>query len=118
MINETHDPKLRSWVESANDPATDFPIQNLPFCAFKRPDETEYWVQSRLGLRIGDTVIDLLRAAELLDSDKFGHDFSTFECNSLNGAMPTDTGTSELLEARRQLFRLLSAGNSRLRDNA
>jgi hypothetical protein len=31
-INETHDPKLKSWVESANDPDTDFPIQNLPFC--------------------------------------------------------------------------------------
>lgn len=31
-INETHDPKLESWVESANDPASDFPIQNLPLC--------------------------------------------------------------------------------------
>jgi fumarylacetoacetase len=29
-IDETHDPKLESWVESANDPGTDFPIQNLP----------------------------------------------------------------------------------------
>lgn len=31
-IDETHDPKLESWVESANDPNTDFPIQNLPLC--------------------------------------------------------------------------------------
>ena len=30
-INETHDQNLKSWVESANDPNTDFPIQNLPF---------------------------------------------------------------------------------------
>ncbi len=30
-INETHDPNLKSWVESANDLETDFPIQNLPF---------------------------------------------------------------------------------------
>ena len=29
-INETHDPNLNSWIESANDPNTDFPIQNLP----------------------------------------------------------------------------------------
>jgi len=29
-INETHDQNLKSWVESANDPNTDFPIQNLP----------------------------------------------------------------------------------------
>ena len=33
-INETHDQNLKSWVESANAPDTDFPIQNLPFCAF------------------------------------------------------------------------------------
>lgn len=31
-IDETHDPNLKSWVESANDPNTDFPIQNLPLC--------------------------------------------------------------------------------------
>ena len=35
-MNATHDPRLRSWVESANDPDTDFPIQNLPFCRFGR----------------------------------------------------------------------------------
>ena len=33
-INETHDQNLKSWVESANAPDTDFPIQNLPFCIF------------------------------------------------------------------------------------
>ena len=31
LVDETHDPALTSWVETANDPATDFPIQNLPF---------------------------------------------------------------------------------------
>jgi fumarylacetoacetase len=31
-IDDTHDPKLESWVESANDPETDFPIQNLAVC--------------------------------------------------------------------------------------
>jgi fumarylacetoacetase len=30
MLNETHDPARRSWVQSANDPSTDFPLQNLP----------------------------------------------------------------------------------------
>ena len=34
-INETHDPKLQSWVESANQPDCDFPIQNLPFGVFE-----------------------------------------------------------------------------------
>ena len=35
-MNETHDPKLQSWVESANDPACDFPVQNLPFGVFRK----------------------------------------------------------------------------------
>ena len=34
--NATHDPALRSWVESANDGGTDFPIQTLPFGIFRR----------------------------------------------------------------------------------
>ena len=34
QIDETHDPNLQSWVEAANDPQTDFPIQNLPFGLF------------------------------------------------------------------------------------
>lgn len=55
-INETHDPNLKSWVESANDPDTDFPIQNLPFCNFRhRSNESG----SRIGVRIGSSVIDL-----------------------------------------------------------
>jgi fumarylacetoacetase len=54
-INETHDPNLKSWVESANDPNTDFPIQNLPFCVFKHKD-----VANRsLGVGIGNYVLDL-----------------------------------------------------------
>jgi fumarylacetoacetase len=35
-LNATHDPALRSWVESANSAGTDFPIQNLPFAVFRR----------------------------------------------------------------------------------
>jgi len=34
ILNETHDPSLQSWVKSANDPESDFPIQNLPFAIF------------------------------------------------------------------------------------
>ena len=35
-LNETHDPALRSWVESANAADTEFPIQNLPLAVFRR----------------------------------------------------------------------------------
>jgi len=36
VLNTTHDPALRSWVESANRADADFPIQNLPFGVFRR----------------------------------------------------------------------------------
>lgn len=61
-INETHDPNLKSWVESANDPNTDFPIQNLPFCTFDHPT-TEF---PRTGVLIGDHILDLV-ACEITD---------------------------------------------------
>lgn len=64
-INETHDPNLESWVESANDHATDFPIQNLPFCVFTHSDQT-----ARIGVGIGDFVLDLNFAVELFDLDR------------------------------------------------
>ncbi len=55
-INETHDPNLKSWVESANDPNTDFPIQNLPFCQFLFPSPDGLRC---FGVRIGDSVLDI-----------------------------------------------------------
>jgi fumarylacetoacetase len=55
-VNDTHDPKRKSWVESANDPKTDFPIQNLPFGVFRRRGSSE---QPRVGVAIGDQILDL-----------------------------------------------------------
>ncbi len=65
-LNATHDPALRSWVESANAPATDFPLQNLPFAAFRRAGSGESF---RGGVAIGDSVLDLggLHALGLFD---------------------------------------------------
>ncbi len=56
MINDTHDPQRRSWVESANAPGCDFPIQNLPFGVFHRALTPE---ASRVGVAIGDRILDL-----------------------------------------------------------
>lgn len=72
FIDETHNPELKSWVESANDPATDFPIQNLPFGVFTLADETAdedgSYEPERLGVAIGDQILDVTAAldAELL----------------------------------------------------
>jgi fumarylacetoacetase len=54
-IDETHGRGLRSWVESANAPATDFPIQNLPLGVFR----TSGSEMNRVGAAIGDSVLDL-----------------------------------------------------------
>ena len=54
-MNETHDPSLTSWIESANAPDTDFPIQNLPFGVFSRKGDAE----RRVGVAIGDQIIDI-----------------------------------------------------------
>ncbi|MBP6778392.1 MAG: fumarylacetoacetase [Piscinibacter sp.] len=57
-VDATHDPALESWVESANDPACDFPLQNLPFGRFRTGADAGW----RIGTAIGDQVLDLQRA--------------------------------------------------------
>jgi fumarylacetoacetase len=54
-VNKTHDPTLTSWIESANSPDTDFPIQNLPFGVFSRKGDAE----RRVGVAIGDQIVDV-----------------------------------------------------------
>jgi fumarylacetoacetase len=63
--DETHAANLASWVESANDPATDFPIQNLPLGRF-RLDVHE---SLRIGVAIGDRVLDVAAARLLPHAD-------------------------------------------------
>jgi fumarylacetoacetase len=65
-LNATHDPKLRSWVASANEAGCDFPIQNLPFGRFRAAGSSSE--AFRIGVAIGDQVLDL-KAAGLVDTD-------------------------------------------------
>ena len=63
-INATHNPALRSWVESANVAGCDFPIQNLPFGSFGNFGNFGSFRSSnkealRIGVAIGDQVLDL-----------------------------------------------------------
>jgi fumarylacetoacetase len=55
-LDATHDPAHTSWVSSANVPGCDFPLQNLPFAAFRRAGSCESF---RGGVAIGDAVLDL-----------------------------------------------------------
>jgi fumarylacetoacetase len=56
-IDETHDPALESWVESANAEGSDFPIQNLPFGIFRERKKRNE--APRGGVAIGDQILDL-----------------------------------------------------------
>ena len=56
IIDGTHDPALKSWVTSANQPDCDFPIQNLPFAVFRRAGAGE---ELHCGAAIGDRIVDL-----------------------------------------------------------
>ncbi len=75
-VDGTHDATLQSWLESANDPATDFPIQNLPFGRFRRADDRD----ACIGVAIGDQVLDL-RRARLIE---------THDMNRLMGQRPEE----------------------------
>ena len=61
LINETHNPALKSWLASANVAGCDFPIQNLPFAVFRRKGAGEAF---RCGVAIGDQILDLAAVAK------------------------------------------------------
>jgi fumarylacetoacetase len=66
-VDDTHRADLVSWVESAQAPASDFPIQNLPFAIFRRPSDSH----SRIGIGIGDQILDVAACVQdhLLEAD-------------------------------------------------
>ncbi len=87
MTDQTHDPALRSWVESANETGTDFPVQNLPYGMFRdarggRP---------RLGVAIGTQVLDATAA---------------FGLESMKAVM--EKPKAERVELRRRISRFLA----------
>jgi len=110
LLNDTHDPSLRSWVESAQAPGGDFPIQNLPFAVFRRAGSAEAW---RGGVAIGDQVLDLaaLAQAQLIpQSDPLAHQaLAAAAQDRLNGLMAL--GPAHWSALRRALSRLLRTGS-------
>ena len=61
-LDETHQPALESWVESAQVASCDFPIQNLPFGVFRRAGTTDV---PRVGVAIGDQIVDVKACADV-----------------------------------------------------
>jgi fumarylacetoacetase len=112
VINDTHDPTLRSWVESANSETADFPIQNLPFAVFRPIGHEGAW---RIGVGIGDQVADLSRCRSqgLLTglSDVL---LAAIDAPVLNPLM--SLGNSAASRLRRRLVEILREGAPRRSD--
>jgi fumarylacetoacetase len=108
-INETHDPALRSWVESANSPTTDFPIQNLPYGVFRRRGVGD---EQRIGAAIGDQIVDLTRCVERRLFDGLPERLRVSVCRqSLNSLMAL--GNADSSHLRRTLIEMLRADSTR-----
>lgn len=113
----THDPKLTSWIESANQPGCDFPIQNLPYGVFATVGSDAATAgEPAVGVAIGDRVLKLSELAEAgLFDELDGGLVEVFDWWSLN---PLLWEGPEIWRAvRRRLSDLLRADNPELRDD-
>jgi fumarylacetoacetase len=113
-IDESHDPALRSWVDSANHPDSDFPIQNLPLGVFRRHGATE---PGSIGVAIGNEILDVRRASGFgLFQDLPAEVRAALEAPALNALM--SLGTAAMRALRAHLGHLLKADSSRAEPRA
>jgi fumarylacetoacetase len=106
-LSHPNDPKLRSFIEV--DPASDFPIQNLPYGVFSTRDG----LAPRVGVAIGDFVLDLWQLEQDCRIDV--GDAGVFAASSLNPFMAL--GPKVWARTRSRISELLRHDNPELRDN-
>jgi fumarylacetoacetase len=108
MSIAANNPNLKSWVEvPAN---SDFPIQNLPFGIFKTSQ-----LKPRVGVRIGDFVLDLKALFVLGYLENLPFEGSDFDCSYLNCLM--SKGKKATRELRNRISKLLDANQQDLQKN-
>ena len=97
-------PLMQSWLDSANDPASDFPLNNLPYGVFSRTGEGR-----RCGVAIGACVLDVaaLETAGLISLSK-GALLQEGRWNPVMAA-----GPAVWAELRATLTALLQAGSGK-----
>ena len=101
-----NDPRLRSFIPV--DPASDFPIQNLPYGVFSGRG-----LAPRVGVAIGDYVLDLW---ELEQDGRFAFgEIGVFSQASLNAFMAL--GPKMWSKTRARISELLRHDHPELRDN-
>jgi fumarylacetoacetase len=102
----------RSWVESANDARTDFPLENLPFGVFRRADGA-----ACAGVAIGERILDLRAAGSVGLLDGIDPEISeACGSDSLNALMAL--GRDAVPALRSRLMELLSERGARARVEA
>ena len=113
MSDPTTDPALSSFVDGAAD--TDFPLQNLPYGAF-RPSAGG---DPRIGVAIGNRVLDLAACVDAGLFDEIDVNVQAqrlFHQSTLNAFMGTGASTWRTVRAR--IHTLLREDTPVLRDNA
>jgi fumarylacetoacetase len=107
MMNDTHRADRRSWVESANAPRSDFPIQNLPFGVFRDWEGDD---SPRVGVAIGDFVLDVSALRAGLFEGQARRAVEACTEPTLNALMELGPDVHGALRAR--LVQLLDAGDT------
>ena len=109
MNIKANNPGLKSWIEVPS--GSDFPIQNLPFGIFK----TEY-SSSRVGVRIGNNIIDLKELFELGYFTNLPFNLADFDTDFLNSLMKK--GKQATRDLRNRISDLLDENNLDLQKNS
>lgn len=107
-MTNPNDPQLKSWIEVPTN--SDFPIQNLPFGIFKTQSSSP-----RIGVAIGNDILDLAQLNKLGFFDKLNIDNAVFTNQYLNDFMALGKQTTRAV--RERVSQLLNADNAELRDN-
>lgn len=108
MSIAANNPALKSWVEVH--PNSDFPIQNLPFGVFKSSNLTP-----RVGVRIGDFVLDLKTLFVLGYLENLPYELADFDVAYLNNMMKK--GKKATRELRNRISKLLCTDYTDLQKN-
>ncbi|MCB2135857.1 MAG: fumarylacetoacetase [Rhodobacteraceae bacterium] len=95
-------PLKKSWIDSANDPEGDFPLNNLPLGVFSAGDD-----DPRCGVAIGDMIFDV-RAAEEVELLRFAGG-ALLDVPFWNDLM--EAGPAVWAQLRQQLEALLAEGS-------
>jgi len=108
LMIRANDPNLKSWVEVTEN--SDFPIQNIPFGIFSNKGSAP-----KVGIAIGDFVLDLTTLSELGYFDELKLNIGVFTSGTLNDFI--GTGPETCRSVRDRISQILDSENGELRDN-